>query len=170
MVSGYSFLSLAEYFCEATVDGGPLLNTAMMLDSAVTNFSKAVDIGGAVGTAEALAIKNASLVGRARAELFAGNKAAAVTDANAVSAGFTYNLLFINDLTNITRARQLRLAHHVQYLDAIGGARIPESDRSARHHSCADSQQAPANGRRHGHVVDREVSELLRSDSPRVED
>ena len=26
-----------------------------------------------------------------------------MTDANAVSAGFTYNLLFINDLTNITR-------------------------------------------------------------------
>ncbi len=103
MVSGYSFLSLAEYFCEATVDGGPLLNTAAMLDSAVATFTKAVDIGGAVGTAEALQIKNASLVGRARAELFAGKKTAAVADANAVSTGFTYNLLFINDLTNITR-------------------------------------------------------------------
>jgi hypothetical protein len=103
MVSGYSFLSLAEYFCQATVDGGPLLTTAMMLDSAVANFTKAVDIGGAVGSADALQIKNASLVGRARSELMAGNKAAAVTDANAVSTGFTYNLLFINDLTNITR-------------------------------------------------------------------
>jgi hypothetical protein len=103
MVSGYSFLSFAEYFCEATVDGGPLLNTAALLDSAVANFTKAVDIGGAVGSAEALQIKNASLVGRARAELYAGKKSAALTDANAVSNGFTYNLLFINDLTNITR-------------------------------------------------------------------
>jgi hypothetical protein len=103
MVSGYSFLGFAEYFCEATVDGGPLLNTAALLDSAVANFTKAVDIGGAVGSTEALQIKNAALVGRARAELFAGNKAAALTDANAVSNGFTYNLLFINDLTNITR-------------------------------------------------------------------
>ena len=103
MVSGYAFLSLAEYFCDATVDGGPLLSTAMMLDSAVATFTKAIDIGGAVGTAEALQLKNAALVGRARAHLFAGRKPQALTDANAVSAGFNYNLVFINDLTNITR-------------------------------------------------------------------
>jgi hypothetical protein len=103
MVAGYSFLSLAEYFCSATVGGGPLLTTTMMLDSAVATFSKAVDIGGAVGTADAVAIKNAALVGRARAELWAGNKQAAIADANAVTAGFNYNLVFINDLTNITR-------------------------------------------------------------------
>ncbi len=103
MVAGYSFLSLAEYFCSATVDGGPLLTTAMMLDSAVANFTKAVDIGTAVGSAEALQIKNAALVGRARSYLFAGNKSQALTDANAVSTGFNYNLVFINDLTNITR-------------------------------------------------------------------
>src|SRR3954470_18221072 len=103
MVSGYSFLNLAEYFCSATVDGGPLLTTAMMLDSAVANFTKAIDIGTAVGSAEALQIKNAALVGRARSQLFAGNKTQALADANAVSTGFNYNLLFINDLTNITR-------------------------------------------------------------------
>jgi hypothetical protein len=103
MVAGYSFLSLAEYFCSATVSGGPLLNTQMMLDSAVATFTKAIDIGGTVGSADALQIKNAALVGRARAELWAGNKAAAIADANAVSAGFNYNLVFINDLTNITR-------------------------------------------------------------------
>jgi hypothetical protein len=103
MVSGYAFLSLAEYFCNATVDGGPLLTTAMLLDSAAANFGKAVDIGGAVGTGDALQIKNAALVGRGRAELFAGDKPRALADANAVSAGFNYNLLYINDLTNITR-------------------------------------------------------------------
>jgi hypothetical protein len=103
MVAGYSFLSLAEYFCSATVAGGPLLTTTMMLDSAVATFTKAIEIGGTVGSAEALQIKNAALVGRARAELWAGNKTQAIADANAVTAGFNYNLTFINDLTNITR-------------------------------------------------------------------
>ncbi len=103
MVSGYAFLSLAEYFCSATVNGGPLLTASMMLDSAVATFTKAVDIGGAVGTADALQIKNAALVGRARAQLYAGNKPQALADANAVSPAFNYNLVFINDLTNITR-------------------------------------------------------------------
>src|SRR5205823_4651774 len=102
-VSGYSFLAFAEYFCSGTVDGGPELTTAMMLDSAVANFTKAIDIGGAAAGTDASQIKNASLVGRARAQLFAGNKTQAAADANAVAAGFNYNLLFINDLTNITR-------------------------------------------------------------------
>ncbi len=103
MVSGYAFLSLAEYFCTATVDSGPELTTAMMLDSAVATFTKAADIAGALGTAEALQIKNAALVGRARAHLYAGRKPQAIADAGAVSAGFRYNLVFINDLSNITR-------------------------------------------------------------------
>ena len=103
MVSGYAFLAFAEYFCSMAVDGGPELNTAALLDSAVANLSKAVDVGTAVGTAEALQIKNAALVGRARAYLFAGKKAQALGDANAVSTVFNYNLVYINDLTNITR-------------------------------------------------------------------
>lgn len=111
MVAGYSFLTLAEYFCTATVSGGPLLQTKDLLDSAVVTFSKAVDIGGAVGSAEAISIKNAALVGRARANLFNGNKTAAIADANAVSAGFTYNLTYINDLSNITR-----LGNYVWYI------------------------------------------------------
>jgi hypothetical protein len=103
MVSGYSFLAFAEYFCSMAVDGGPELNTAALLDSTIANLTKAVDVGTAVGTAEALQIKNAALVGRARAYLFAGKKPQALADANAVSAGFNYNLVYINDLTNITR-------------------------------------------------------------------
>src|SRR5207248_1077019 len=61
MVSGYSFLAFAEYFCSGTVDGGPELTTAMMLDSAVANFTKAIDIGGAAAGTDASQIKNASL-------------------------------------------------------------------------------------------------------------
>jgi len=103
MVSGYAFLAFAEYFCSMAVDGGPELNTAALLDSATANFTKAIDVGTTVNTAEALQIKNAALVGRARAYLFGGKKPQALADANAVSTSFNYNLLYINDLTNITR-------------------------------------------------------------------
>jgi hypothetical protein len=103
MVSGYAFLTFAEYFCSMAVDGGPEINTAGLLDSAVANLTKAIDVGTAVNTAEANQIKNAALVGRARAYLDAGKKPQALADANAVTTGFNYNLLYINDLTNITR-------------------------------------------------------------------
>jgi hypothetical protein len=46
---------------------------------------------------------NLGLVGRARAHLDAGRKPQAIADAQAVSAGFRFDLVYINDLTNITR-------------------------------------------------------------------
>jgi len=112
MVSGYAFLAMSDHFCTIAVDGGPELTTAMMLDSVVANLTKAIDIAGALSGSEALPIKNAALVGRARAYLQSGKKALALADANAVSAGFTYNLTFINDLSNIQR-----LGNYVWYIE-----------------------------------------------------
>ena len=112
MVSGYAFLTLSDHFCTIAVDGGPELNTAMMLDSVVANLTKAIDISGALSGAEALQIKNAALVGRARAYLQAGKKPLAIADANAVSAGFRYDLTFINDQSNIQR-----LGNYVWYIE-----------------------------------------------------
>jgi hypothetical protein len=118
LVAGYSFLSLAEYFCNAAVDGGPLLTTAAMLDSAVAIFSNAITIATAVGDATGLQLKNAALVGRARAELFAGNRAAALADAQAVPAAFNYNLIYLSDPSNLTR-----LDNYVLYIYVNRGTR-----------------------------------------------
>jgi len=112
MVAGYAFLVLSDHFCTIAVDGGPELTTAMMLDSVSANLTKAIDIAGALSGSDAAQIKNAALVGRARAYLQAGKKSLALADANAVSAGFAYNLTFINDLSNIQR-----LGNYVWYIE-----------------------------------------------------
>jgi hypothetical protein len=101
-VIGYAFLNFADYFCTGAVDGGTELTTAMMLDSAVANLTKAIDIGTALGASGAQ-MKDLALVGRARAHLAAGRKTQALADAQAVTPGFRFDLVYINDLTNITR-------------------------------------------------------------------
>lgn len=99
----YSFLLMAENFCEGTVRSGPPLTTAMMLDSAVAHFTSAIDIGVANDSTVALAMANAARVGRARAHLQAGNLAQASADAGAVPAGFNFNMEYFDDLSNRTR-------------------------------------------------------------------
>lgn len=103
MVRGFSFVLMAEQFCRGTVESGPELSTAAMLDSAVDHFTQAVTVGRANNTAAALAIANAALVGRARAHLQAGRNAEAAADADQVPAGFVFNLSYIDDLGNRTR-------------------------------------------------------------------
>jgi hypothetical protein len=100
---GYSLVLMAEQFCEGTVRSGPPLTTAAMLDSAITHFGRAISIGNAAGGATGAQIANTALVGRARANLQAGNKTAALTDANAVPAGFDYSMPYVDDLGNRTR-------------------------------------------------------------------
>ncbi|MDH5233534.1 MAG: hypothetical protein OEW77_01150 [Gemmatimonadota bacterium] len=100
---GYSFVVMAEQFCQGVVYGGPLLTTDNMLDSAIANFTNAITIGSANGTAAAVALANAARVGRARAYLQKGNKPQALIDANATPAGFNYSFSAIDDPANRTR-------------------------------------------------------------------
>ncbi len=100
---GYAFVLMAETFCSGTVDAGPEILTAALTDSAVANFSDAITIGNANGSTEARALANAALVGRARAHLQGGRKPQALTDANAVPAGFVFSLGYIDDLANRNR-------------------------------------------------------------------
>jgi hypothetical protein len=100
---GYSFLLMAEQFCQGAVYGGPPLATADMLDSAIANFTEAITIGGANGTAAAVALANAARVGRARAYLQDGQPALALADAQAVPAAFEYRFNFVDDAGNRTR-------------------------------------------------------------------
>lgn len=100
---GFSFVLMAETFCTGTVESGPELSTAIMLDSAVANFTQAITIGRAINTAEATALANTALVGRARAHLQAGRKTQAAADAAAVPAAFAFTLGYIDDLANRNR-------------------------------------------------------------------
>lgn len=100
---GYGFLIMAETFCEGVSYGSGLLSTNVMLDSAIANFTVAITKGTANGAAAAVALANVSRVGRARANLQRGNTTAAVADAQAVPAGFTFSFNHIDDPGNRTR-------------------------------------------------------------------
>ena len=50
---GYSFLLMAEQFCQGTVYAGPALTTADMLDSALVHFDAAITKGTTNGSAAA---------------------------------------------------------------------------------------------------------------------
>ena len=100
---GFAVLQMASDFCTGTLSSGPELTTAQMLDTAIFWFSKGVDVGNANGTADGKNLANASLVGRARAKLQKGDKAGAKADADAVPAGFSLNLTYVDDLANRTR-------------------------------------------------------------------
>lgn len=99
----WSFLFMAEAFCQGTVRAGPPLTTADMLDSAIVHFTAARDIGVTANTTESIGIANAALVGRARAKLQKGDKPGALADANTVPATFNYNLAYFDDLSFRTR-------------------------------------------------------------------
>ena len=98
----WSYLFMAEHFCRGTVQAGPELSTAAMLDSAVAHFALAISRGTAAG-GEGTTLANAARVGTARAYLQAGNTAQAISAAGAVPAGFTYNLSYVDDLAQRTR-------------------------------------------------------------------
>jgi len=100
---GYSFLFMAESFCVGVSRGGPALNTAQMLDSAVTAFELAIATGTANGTAAAVQLANLSRVGLARTQLQAGRAAQAAAAATAVPAGFSFNMVFVDDPGNRNR-------------------------------------------------------------------
>jgi hypothetical protein len=100
----WAFVFMAESFCEGTVRSGRSLTTAEMLDSAILHFTSSMDIGTAAATTASIAMANASLVGRARAKLQKKtDNAGASADANAVPAGFNYDLDYFDDLSNRTR-------------------------------------------------------------------
>jgi len=111
--AGYSILLMAEAFCQGTLasvasnEPGMPLTTQQLLDTAIARFTKAIDVGTAASRVltgaqltEAVNFTNAARVGRARANLQRGDKTAALTDATAVPAGFTYSMLYVDDASN----------------------------------------------------------------------
>ncbi len=100
---GHGVLLMAEEFCTGVIRGGGPLTTSQMLDSAVTAFELAINVGTANGTPAGVELANLARVGLARAHLQAGRKAQAVTAAQAVPAGFVFNLVYFDDVAQRNR-------------------------------------------------------------------
>jgi hypothetical protein len=115
--SGFALVFMAETFCEGVMRVGPPMTTVQVLDSAVVRFQRAITIGTANGTAEAVAMANAARVGLARAHLQAGRRAEARAAAALVPAGFTFNAIYADDPGN-----RFRLGNGVFWYSA-GGSR-----------------------------------------------
>jgi len=85
--AGYSYVLMAEAFCEAAINLSPAMSTTELLDSAVVRFTTAMTAAQSAGASDVL---NLARVGRARAYLDMGQASQAATDAGAVPAGFEY--------------------------------------------------------------------------------
>lgn len=94
-------LVLGMGYCEAPlVANGPRAPDTELYKQAITKFGTALTIAQASGTQAWI---DFALAGRARANLLAGNYAAAATDARAVSAGFIKQAVYsVNSATTLT--------------------------------------------------------------------
>ncbi|MEJ7809482.1 MAG: RagB/SusD family nutrient uptake outer membrane protein [Gemmatimonadaceae bacterium] len=88
LYSGYSHILLGEGFCSAAIDRGPELTPAQVFALAEARFTRAIEAATAPGD---VAIKNAALVGRARARVNQGKLTEAAADAALVPDGFVFN-------------------------------------------------------------------------------
>lgn len=103
LTAGYSALLMAEAFCEGAIRVDRSAEYAQpqskdqMLDHAIKRFQAAISAGDAAGGAEGTSLANAARVGLARAYLFKGDKANAVSAANQVPDDFNFNLNYVDD-------------------------------------------------------------------------
>lgn len=103
LTAGYSALLMAEAFCEGAIrvdrsaEYAQPQSTDQMLDHAINRFELAISAGDAAGGAEGTSLANAARVGLARAYLFKGDNANAVSAANQVPDDFNFNLNYVDD-------------------------------------------------------------------------
>jgi hypothetical protein len=83
---GFAKIWLADLFCSLAFDGtGPELSTQEVYGLAEDEFTKAIQAADAASS-----IRQAALVGRARARLYQGQDQGALSDAQAVDPGFEF--------------------------------------------------------------------------------
>jgi hypothetical protein len=105
LYSGYAIVLLAESYCSLAIDVGPELIRSAAFTEAEARFTEAINLAGTA----APAVRNAALVGRARARLnlaVANNQVVSATklaeagaDAQQVPSGFVYNATFGDNVT-----------------------------------------------------------------------
>lgn len=89
---GFSLELMAETMCAGVIQGGPQLSDTLLLDSAVTRFTKAVAVATAAGPSGASLVNEAN-VGLARTYLQLGSFALAAQTAALVPASFQANII-----------------------------------------------------------------------------
>jgi hypothetical protein len=110
---GFALVALGEGFCEATMDGGPLMTHDEVLTVAEQWFTDAIDLATQAGATD---IVNMSSVGRARARIGLRKWSEALADASLVPSGYAKNV------TRDTN-RQRRWNYIFEYLsDTTSGA------------------------------------------------
>lgn len=87
LIAGYANRLLGENYCQAIIDGGEAQPRTVFLTRAEEWFTRAMAIGQAAGESK---IATAAQAGRASVRMDLGNWAGAVSDANAIPAGFAY--------------------------------------------------------------------------------
>lgn len=87
--AGYSYILLGEGFCQVAINESAAMSSDEVLDSAIVRFTTAIQ---AAQTAGDDSLLNLARVGRARAYLDLNQGQSALADAQAVPAGFVYNM------------------------------------------------------------------------------
>ena len=136
---GYSRVFLGEAFCAAAIDGGPQLSSNDLFALAVGKFDTAITSAEAAGDDD---IKNLALVGRARAELDAGDNSSAAADAALVPAGFVYAATY--DAGTSYQSNRVYSenngGHGVTVAPAYRGTGDPRLPYTDQHRNAADEQ------------------------------
>jgi hypothetical protein len=112
--AAYSITLLGESMCSAAINLGPEQSPAQLFALAIARFDKAVDAATVAGDAPTL---NLALLGRARAELDAGDLAAAATDAALIPDGFEYDVS--TDAVNTRRQNPIWSATESNFLMTV---------------------------------------------------
>lgn len=86
--AGFSYVLLAEGFCEMAIDQGPLMTPQQVLAVADQKFTSAIAHAQTAGNTN---LRLMALGGRARTRLNLGNLAGAAADAEQIPAGFVWN-------------------------------------------------------------------------------
>lgn len=89
LFAGYSNRLLGENFCESVINGGPLVPRTVNFQRADSQFTKAMEVGAAMG-ASGTSIATAAKAARASVRASLGSWDAAVTDAKAIADNFRY--------------------------------------------------------------------------------
>ena len=112
--AGYSLVLLGEGMCSAAINLGPEQTPAQLFALAISRFDTAVDAATRAADAATL---NLALLGRARAELDAGDLSAAATDAALIPDGFEYD--FSADAINTRRQNPIWSATKSNFLMTV---------------------------------------------------
>jgi hypothetical protein len=95
LYGAFSYTALGMSMCEAAFDLSAPVGQQEMFARAEDRFTTAIDAASQVEGMDS--VVNAALVGRARVRLFQGNTGGAITDAEAVPAGFVYRATYSSD-------------------------------------------------------------------------